>query len=345
VDSGPDIVHKILPAGTSELFAGSGEPFNKGDGGPASMAQFGYPADIAADSAGNVFVLDSNQIRGIDSNGMIATIATDLGPSTEMELDAAGNLYLAERFGGRVRKIDLEGTITTIAGTGELGFSGDNGAATSAQLASPWAIAVDSVGNVYVADSSNHRVRKIDTLGVITTFAGTGIRDRSSEPGYVASTGDAPSDYRWEPGGAALANQARLTFPSELAVDTYDVLYVFDAGNRSSSNARVGKIDTTSSEPLITPLPPMNVPRFLTGFDVDDSGNLFVFSRGSVLMFDPDGSGTTVAGGGRSRFAGNGEPAAGVFLGRFANISVGPGGNIWVADSSSRRVHVLEPVQ
>ena len=344
-DSGYDIVRKILPSGTTERFAGSGEPFNKGDGGPASMAQFGYPVDIAADAAGNVFVLDFNEIRRIDSNGMIATIATDSQRSAEMELDAAGNLYLAERFGHRVRKIDLEGTITVIAGTGEPGFSGDDGAATSAQLAGPRAIAVDSVGNVYVADHSNHRVRKIDTSGVITTFAGTGIRDRSSEFGYVASTGDAQSDYRWEPGGAALASQARLTFPAELAVDTNDILYVFDWGNRSSSDARVGKIDTTSSEPLITPLPPMSVPRFLTGFDVDDSGNVFVFSSGSVLMFDPDGSGTTIGGGGSSRFAGNGEPAAGVFLGRFANISVDSGGNIWVADSSSRRVHVLEPVQ
>ena len=99
-----------------------------------------------------------------------------------------------------------------------------------------------------------------------------------------------------------------------------------------------------SPDQLITPLPLMDVPRFVTGFDVDDSGNVFVFASGSVLMFASDGSGTTVAGGGQTRFAGSGEPAGGVFMGRFANISLGPNGNIWVADSSSRRVHVLEPV-
>ena len=358
-ESGYDIVRKILPSGTIEPLAGSGEPFDKRDAGPASLAQFGYPNDIAADAAGNVYVLDSNQVRRIDPSGIITAIAGtgeyghsgDGGPAnaaelrnpTELGLDAAGNLYLAERFGHRVRKIDAAGTITTIAGTGERGFSGDGGAATEAQLGSPRAVAADSVGNVYVADEVNHRVRKIDPSGVITTYVGTGIRDRTFEFGYVTSTGDGQSDYHWD-GGPAPADQTRLTSPYELAVDANDILYVFDWGNRSSSNGRAGKIDTASPAPLVTPLPPMDVPRFVTGFDVDDSGNVFVFSRGSVLMFDSAGLGTTVAGGGETRFMGNGEPAGGVFMGRFANIALDPHGNIWVADSSSRRVHVLEPV-
>lgn len=359
-DTSNDTVRRISGSGTIEPFAGSGEPFDKRDGGPASLAQFSYPNDIAADAAGNVYVLDSNQVRRIDPIGMIAAIAGtgeyghsgDGGPAiaaklqnpTELELDAAENLYLAERFGHRVRKIDGAGTITTIAGTGERGFSGDGGAGTEAQLDSPRSIAADSEGNVYIADYYNHRVRKIDTSGVITTYVGTGVRDRTSEFGYVVSTGDGPSDYHWEPSGIALAAETRLSSPYELAVDANDILYVFDWGNRSSFNGRVGKIDTASSEPLITPLPPMDVPRFVTGFDVDDSGNVFVFSRGSVLMFDSGGSGTTVAGGGETRFIGDGEPAGGVFMGWSANIALDPKGNIWVADSSSRRVHVLEPV-
>ena len=359
-DTGNDTVRRISGSGIIEPFAGSGEPIDKRDGGPASFAQFGYPNDIAADATGNVYVLDANQVRRIDPNGIITAIAGtgenghsgDGGPAiaaelrnpSELALDAAGNLYLAESFGNRVRKIDVAGTITTIAGTGERGFSGDGGAATESQLGSPRAIAADSVGNVYIADSYNHRVRKIDTSGVITTYVGTGDRDRTSEFGYVISTGHGQSDYLWEPGGIAPAAETRLSSPYELAVDINDILYVFDSGNRSSFNARVGKIDTASSEPLITPLPPMDVPRFVTGFDVDDSGNVLVYSRGAVLMFDSDGSGTTVAGGGETRFMGDGEPAGGVFMGRFANIALDPHGNVWVADSSSRRVHVLEPV-
>ena len=357
-DSGNDTVRQISEAGTIMPFAGTGEPFDKRDGGPASMAQFGAPRDIAADSAGNVYVLDSNRVRRIDPEGMIATIAGtgdfghsgDGGPAmaaelegpTVLELDTNGNLYIANIR--RVRKIDVEGTITTIAGTGERGFSGDGGPATAAQLNSARSIAVDSIGNVYIADYYNHRVRKIDSSGVITTFAGTGIRDRTREFGYVRSTGDSESDYLWEPGGVAPASEARLTSPGGLAMDTEDNLYVFDWGNRSRFNGRIGKIDTTSPEPLITPLPPMDVSPFVSSFDVDDSGNVFVFYQGSLLMFGPDGMGTTVAGGGETRFVGLGEPAGGVSLGSSARISRGQDGNIWVADSSSRRVHVLEPV-
>ena len=357
-DSGNDSVRRISGAGTIMPFAGTGEPFDTRDGGPASMAQFAAPRDIAADAAGNVYVLDSNRVRRIDPGGTIATIAGtgdfghsgDGGPAmaaelegpSVLELDTNGNLYMANIR--RVRKIDVEGTITTMAGTGERGFSGDGGPATAAQLDGARSIAVDSIGNVYIADYYNHRVRKIDASGFITTFVGTGIRDRTREFGYVRSTGDSESDYLWDPGGVAPAAEARLTSPSWLAMDTEDNLYVFDLGNRSRFNGRIGKIDTTSPEPLITPLPPMDVSPFVSSFDVDDSGNVLVFYRGSVLMFGLDGTGTTVAGGGETRFLGLGEPAGGVFLGSSARISLDQHGNIWVADSSNRRVHVLEPV-
>ena len=122
------------------------------------------------------------------------------------------------------------------------------------------------------------------------------------------------------------------------------IFYVFDGGNRSSFDGRVGRIDTTSADPIIEPVALTEVPRFPAGFDVDASGNVFVFYGGAVLKFAPDGPGSTVAGGGAARLMGNGEPAGSVAMGQSARISLDRHGKIWVADSSNRRVHVLEPV-
>jgi sugar lactone lactonase YvrE len=182
--------------------AGQVLPTFSGDGGPASSASIGPPRGIAVDSAGNLYIADwSNlRIRKVDTNGIITTVAGsgkstaiaplgDGGPATSAALggpvgvavDSTGNLYIADSGVNSsfsaiswVRKVDTSGTITTVAGGGGMGFSGDGGAATSALLDSPSGVAVDGAGNLYIADSGNKRVRMVDMNGIITTVAGNG---------------------------------------------------------------------------------------------------------------------------------------------------------------------------
>ena len=222
-------VRRIDAAGVITTIAGTGERGYSGDGGPAVEAQLGYITGVAADAAGNVYVADhtGHRVRRIDSAGVITTIAGtgesgysgDGGPAAVAQLDspgklavdASGNVYIADTWNHRIRKVDSAGLITTIAGTGERGYSGDGGLATEAQFFQIEALAVDSNGNVYISDGAHHRVRKIGTDGVISTIAGTGEREYSGDWG--------------------LAGTAGLASPVGLAVDDEGNVYVADAGN------------------------------------------------------------------------------------------------------------------
>ena len=175
-----------------------------GDGGPASTAKLAGPLDAAADSAGNLYIADSlnDRIRRIDAaTGIITTVAGsgvrggggDGGPATAAQLnnpssvavDGADNLYIAESGGHRIRKVTIAtGLISTIAGTGVSGSTGDNGPAINAALNAPLGVAVDAVGNVYIADTSNFKIRAVAaSTGIITTIAGTGISGFSGDGG------------------------------------------------------------------------------------------------------------------------------------------------------------------
>ncbi len=211
----------------------AGSPVPLGDGGPATAAQFNLPLGVALDSR-NLYIADTanNRVRRVDlTMGTITTFAGtgvagstgDGGPATAAQLTGprrvsvdSGNLYIAED--NRVRRVDLAtGTITTLAGTGAAGFSGDGGPATAAQLNSPMGIALES-RNIYIADSGNNRVRRVElTTGIITTFAGTGAGGFSGD------------------GGAATA--AQLNNPHDFALGSGN-LYIADYGNN-----RVRKVD------------------------------------------------------------------------------------------------------
>lgn len=226
--NGNNIIRKIDVSGTISTIAGTnGVMGYTGDGGLAVNALLYHPTSIAIDNNNNIFFADRNGdvIRKIDPTGIITTVsgftsincgAGDGGPLAQAEFgdisalsfDQFNNLYISDYGCNTIRKVNGAGIITTIAGNGTLGFSGDGGPATQAQLAYPCKIAIDNAGNLYIPDAQNHRIRKVSTSGIITTFAGTGIQ------GY---SGD---------GGPALS--AEFAFPGSIVIDNLGNFYVGD---------------------------------------------------------------------------------------------------------------------
>lgn len=191
-------VRRVSPDGKIATVAGTGKQGFSGDGGPATAAALSGPSGLAVDRGGNLYIADfhNGRVRKVSANGMIATVAGggtadpgDGGPATAavlptpagLAVDRTGNLFVTSPSSHRVRKVSPNGTITTVAGSSPGGgraggFSGDGGPATKAQLNSPDAVAVDRVGNLYISDNGNHRVRKVSPDGTITTVAGGGTR-------------------------------------------------------------------------------------------------------------------------------------------------------------------------
>lgn len=202
--------------GIITTLAGNGANGFSGDGGAATNATLYKPYDVAVDNVGNLFIADfyNFRVRKVDVNGTITTVAGNgssgysgdggaatnavlFGP-TRIAVDTIGSLYIADAGNNRIRKVDVNGTITTVAGNGSAGFSGDGGAATNASLYVPYDVAVDDFGNLFIADEYNSRIRKVDANGIITTVAG------KSSFGYSGDGGAATNASLYNPYGVAL---------------------------------------------------------------------------------------------------------------------------------------------
>jgi uncharacterized protein (TIGR03437 family) len=236
-------VRRVTPAGMISTVAGNGVNAYSGDGGQALAASLSDVTGVAVDQAGNLYIADDSNrvIRKVNTSGIITTIAgvggvqgysgdggpasaAMLGRAVALAIDATGNLYYADSVNQVIRKIDLNGIITTVAGNGVSGFSGDGGAANAASLAFPLGVTVDSNDNIYIADANNNRVRKVSG-GIITTVAGNGSGTFAGDGGQAVN--------------------ASLNIPADVAVDFQGNLYVADAGNnRVREVSQAGVIST-----------------------------------------------------------------------------------------------------
>ena len=348
-DSGNDRIRRVDPSGVITTIAGTGASGFSGDGDPAVTAQLRGPAGVAVDSAGSLFIADSgnDRIRRVDPSGVITTMAGmgapgfggDNGSAVDAQLfipagvavDSAGNLFIADSGNDRIRRVDPSGTISTIAGTRQRRFSGDNGAATQARLHAPFGLATDNAGNLFIADYLNHRIRRVDPTGTISTIAGTGERGHSGD------------------GGPAVA--ARLNFPDGLAVDSAGNLFIADSGNHSIR--RVGPLGTittiagTGAWGFGGDNGPATQARLHapSGLATDNTGNLFIADSGNdrIRRVDPSGTITTVAGTGETGFSGDGGPAVAARLNNPTGIAVDSASNLFIADSWNSRIRRVDP--
>jgi len=335
-------VRKVTPNGVITTLTGNGIAAFTGDGGLASAAQVANPRGVAVDSAGNVFIADydNNRIRKISTDGLISTVAGNgtfafsgdgdlatlagLSP-TNVAVDGAGNIFIADYDNHRIRKVVTAGTITSIAGTGVLGFSGDNGIGTSAQLAFPVGVAIDTAGNVLIADSRNERIRRVNSVGFIATVAGNGL-------------GQALGD-----GGSATL--ARLIQPSDVAVDSAGNVFIADALNDRVRKVTPGGIITTiagngtsgfSGDGGPATSAQLSAPNQVV---LDGAGNLFIaeYKNGRVRKVSPNGVITTVAGDGSFLFNGDGVLATAAGIGP-VGIAIDAAGNLFIADWDNERI-------
>jgi sugar lactone lactonase YvrE len=331
----------VTPSRTVTTEAGTGVLGDTGDTGQAASATLANPSAVAYDANGNLYLADAQNhvIREVSKAGVITTVAGtqgtegyggDNGPATSaildtptgVAVDANGNIFIADSHNQRIREVS-SGTITTIAGTGTAGFSGDGAAATAAQLALPSSVAVDSSGNVYIADTNNHRIRKI-TGTTISTIAGDGEELFS--------------------GDGAAATAAVLDSPTGVAVDKSGNVYIADRHNQrireitgttistiagSGTAGFSGDGATATNAQLFKP----------SGVSVDASGNVYIADTGNQRIRELGGGAiATIAGSGQQGYGGDTTAPSGVNLNSPKAVAPDALGNLAISDKLNERI-------
>lgn len=403
VDPGNNLIRRVAANGAVSVFAGNRQRAFAGDGGPASAATLGNPVGILPDRGGNIFIADMEnlRIRRVSTGGIISTVAGngnyriapegsaavrsylsiphsiaiaadgslyiadaqshrivrvskegamttvagtgqfgysgDGGPATRariyypkgVALDRAGNLYISDTLNSVVRRVNPQGIISTFAGTGKPGFTGDGGPAAAADLNYPTGVTTDAEGNLYIADSINHAVRMVNTRGIITTLAGTGVEGFSGDGGPAKS--------------------ARMHTPYSVTVDAAGNIYIADIYNhRIRRINRNGVMETIAGTGQTMPggegvqakQTSVYTP---TRIVLDEAGNIYYTEQITSLVrrISPSGIVNTIAGNGRSGFSGDGRIATEASMYWPLDLAMDPQGNLYVVDSTNHRIRKL----
>jgi uncharacterized protein (TIGR03437 family) len=333
-----------ISGGNVSTIAGFG-PFT-GDGGPATAARLNFQQGVTTDASGNLYIADNqnNRIRKVTPGGIISTIAGNgsIGFSPDgavaaggfvvnpqaVVLDPQGNVVYPEGFSNRVRRVNADGTLQTIAGTGFSGSTGDNGPATSATFNSLQIILYDSAGNLYIVEQT--RVRKVDTKGIITAFAGTGQAGNSGDGGPATS--------------------ATFTAIRGIAVDPSANVYIGDNGTNLVRRVDTKGIVTTvagngKSGFSSAPGPGTSIPlNFVWGLAADRSGNVFISENFGLIVrkLDPGGNLTVYAGTQRVGTSGDGGSALAAAFDDIDQLYCDPAGNLYISDARAGRIRVVQ---
>jgi sugar lactone lactonase YvrE len=370
---------KVAP-GTIKTVVGTGAYPRGGPGGglgrPANKTELQLPIDLTFDDAGNLYIAErsNHRILKVDTSGIVTVAAGtvdengiahsgfsgDGGPATEAKLNSVeaiaagpdGTLYLADAGNNRIRMVDEDGTITTVAGNGAAGFSGDGGPATEASLDYPRGLTVDRDGTFYFLDSHNFRIRKVDAGGTITTVAGTGTVGLTPDGTPAAKAQfrfvddeNAPGDH--SPAGLARGRGGVLVFAD---LDNLRV-WMIDARGLVRTVAGGGNDFPGDGGPATkgVVLGPLDVA-------IDAEGDIYISTHdhtvgggqsraptGSnrVRMVTPKGIITTVAGSEKGGYSGDGGPATKARLNIPAGVAIGPDGNLYIADSANNRIRMV----
>ena len=272
------VIRKVNSAGIITTVAGGGvNP--PADGGPATDAQFFYPIDVAADNAGNIYIAAQSNIFRVSASGIVSNVAGNgipgyggdgsqataamLNGVEGVTVDASGNLYIADAVNDVIRKVNTAGIISTVAGNGTTGFYGDGGPATLAMLDTPAKVAVDGAGNIYISDSRNFRLRKVNTSGVISTIAGGGIISGDGGPATAAQLADT-----W---GITIDGAENLFFTDAFLIRKINSAGIITTVAGSLGEGFSGDGGAATAAELFAP----------AGVAVDGAGNIFIADMGN----------------------------------------------------------------
>ena len=387
-DTGNARIRTVTSDGNIHTVAGGAGLGFTGDGGAATSAALSIPYSVTADATGKFYIADfgNNRIRMVDASGIITTVAgtpvtgfsgdgsagakAQLNLATGIALDGSGNVYVADQWNLRIRKIVSSGNISTVAGNGRLSFSGDGGSATRAQFYGPQGVAVDGSGNLYIADTQNAAVRKVSTTGDVSTIASTaltfprGIATDSAGNVYVSDFQDnrvkrialdgsvttvAGNGSPGFAGDGGAASGAQLNGPFGVAVDRSNNVYIADFNNhvirKVAGNGTITTVAGNTRQGYSGDLGPATQASLdgPYGVAVDAAGNLYIADTGNNVVREvtSDGVIRTIAGTGFAGSAGDtGNPLQAQITAP-AGIAVDSAGSVYVSDAAMRIRKIL----